>query len=209
MAQWAPAMQQIFLGQGWRFVVLTKSSCPMVEAPYFYVTIGRDYTECARWRDRAIDWLRGLKPDAVVLGNVATDQFSKDDWIAGSTLVLNKLKDSAGRLYVLRGTPRLPFDGPSCLAQHVGRPTWLGSRMTCSAKSTDPHDELVWRWQQEAGNGISNMSYIDMNDAICPAAQCHAEYDGVVAFRDNQHLTATYVRQLAPELARRMRERKS
>ena len=53
VGQWFPAVRGA-LDAHWRVLVITKSSCPMVDEPFFYTRIGREYTECAQWRDAAL-----------------------------------------------------------------------------------------------------------------------------------------------------------
>ena len=47
----------LFRAPTWRIVVLTKSSCPMVDEDYFYPRIGQIYTVCNEWRDAVLEEL--------------------------------------------------------------------------------------------------------------------------------------------------------
>lgn len=202
--QWVPALVSIFQQRDWRFIVLTKSSCSMVNASFFYERIGREYTECTAWRAKALQQVASLKPDIVVLGSAATYGFTHAQWVSGTDSVLDVLSKAAAQLYVLRGTPHLPFDGPDCLATRHGRPSWLGSIQTCEASVLDEHGELVFDWLTQASSHFTNVRMLDMNDIVCPQGQCMAERNGMIIFRDNQHLTASYARSIAPHLAERM-----
>ena len=44
VGQWFPAVHRALDDAGWRLLVITKSACPMVDAPIFYARIGREYT---------------------------------------------------------------------------------------------------------------------------------------------------------------------
>lgn len=202
--QWFPAVARIFNRPDWRLVVLTKSSCPMVDVTFFYARIGREYTECSTWRSHALEQVANIKPDVVVLGTVATDGFSQEQWVDGSVRVLNVISAASGRIYVMRGTPHLPFDGPNCLSSHKGRPAWLGSLQVCDAPASDAREQQVFQWLQLASTRFSNVRTIDMNDLVCPQGRCSAELNGEVVFRDSQHLTASFAKSLGPEMARRM-----
>lgn len=202
--QWVPAFADIFQRHDWRFIVLTKSSCPMVDASFFYERIGREYTECTAWRAKALQQVASLKPDIVVLGSAATYGFTQAQWVNGTDSVLGVLSKAAAQLYVLRGTPHLPFDGPDCLAIRHGRPAWLGSTQTCDAPVMDEHGELVFNWLRQASSRFANVRMLDMNDVVCPLGQCMAERSGTIVFRDSQHLTASYARSIAPRVVERM-----
>ncbi|HEY9131862.1 MAG TPA: acyltransferase family protein, partial [Dyella sp.] len=202
--QWFPATEKLFAQQGWRLVVLTKSSCPMVEEPFFYARIGREYTECSRWREKALDYVRTLRPDLVMLSTVSTNGFSEQQWVEGTERVLERLSQATGHIYILRATPYLPFDGPNCLAQREGRPAWLGTKALCSAPSDDAHALMVLNALSHAVTTVPNASIVDLNDRICPGGICYAQRQGVIVFRDGQHLTASYAASLAPVLGQEL-----
>lgn len=203
-AQWFPAFAEIFTRPGWRLLVLTKSSCPMVDEPYFYARIGRDYAECTRWRRAALSQIVSIKPEIVVLGSVQTDDFSKQQWVEGTARVLQVLSPASGHVYIMRGTPHLPFDGPNCLSAQNWLP-WLHARQgRCEAPLASAHDDEIYQWLQQAAAGYANTSTLDLNPLICPQGECRAEQHGMVVFRDSQHLTASFVHSLAPALQARL-----
>ena len=199
--QWFPAVAKAFDRPGWRLLVLTKSSCPMVDEPFFYERIGKEYTVCSTWRTHALAQVARLKPDVLLLGSVDTNGFSKAQWVDGTAKVLDVLSPAAGRIYLLRDTPHLPFDGPDCLAERAGRPAWLGLRHACSAPADGPRGDQVYRWLGEAASRFANVSMLDMNAQICPGGVCSAERDGMAVFRDSQHLTGSFAASLGPVLA--------
>lgn len=202
--QWFPAIAKVFDRPGWRLLVVTKSACPMVDEPLFYPRIGREYTECASWRQQALKQLTALKPDIIVLGTVSTNEFTQAQWTEGTARVLSILSPASGRIYILRGTPHLSFDGPNCLSAHQGRPTWLNAMQACEAPLADKHGQQVYQWLKQATGRFANVRLIDMNDQVCPKERCRAEQGGKVVFRDSQHLTASFAQSLAPELMKRM-----
>src|SRR5690606_21408666 len=117
-AQWFNTLTEIYHPDEWALVVLTKSSCPMVEEPFFYQRIGREYTECSSWRDKALIWISEQQPDAVFIGSTASQGFTDEQWINGSQKVLNKLSASVRNVYLIEANPTLGFNGPECLMQH-------------------------------------------------------------------------------------------
>lgn len=204
--QWFPAMEETFTKPGWRLLVITKSSCPMVDQPYFLDRIGREFTECATWRGEALRQVRALSPEVLVLGSSVNYGFTKDEWVEGTDRILKSLSGSAQRISILRPTPVLPFDAPSCLAASespVRR--YLSDANRCTAPATDAAGNQVHRWLRQVALRFPNVSVVDMNDIVCPSNLCRAERDGVVVFRDSRHLTATYVRSISEPFAVRVR----
>lgn len=196
--QWFPAMASVFYRPGWRLLVLTKSSCPMVDESFFYPRIGREYSECDRWRSASLTQIAAIKPDIILFGTVASNGFSESQWIEGTARVLGKVSGSAGRIFILRGTPSLPFDGPDCLATHGGNAD------SCSAPYKNEQAELVFQWLAAAAARFGNVSVLDLNDLVCPGGVCRASLNGRIVFRDSQHLTASYAESLGDLVAVRL-----
>lgn len=199
--QWVPALTELFVRPGWRLVVLTKSSCPMVDHPYFYSRIGRIYTECDTWRRSLLNTVGLLKPDVVFISSSDSPSFTDEQWRVGSWHVMQPLSKVAGQVYVLRATPHLPFDGPDCLAEHALRPKWLRGDHDCSAVLDDARSGHIYDQLRQAASGFDNVHVVDMDDAICPGEICRANKGDEIIFRDSQHMTATFAASLAKTLS--------
>jgi peptidoglycan/LPS O-acetylase OafA/YrhL len=199
--QWFPAFRPIYTRPGWRLLVMTKSSCPMVDESFFYSRIGAEYTVCNAWRDAALDALQHLKPDVVVLGSAVSYPFGQEQWEAGTARVLGIVAATARNVFVLRATHPLPFDGPNCLSRKDWRRQFLPSAEECTASVGSPRESQVHGWIERAAANYQNVQMLDLNPLICPNGRCEAERDGQVIFRDSQHLSASYVESLADKLA--------
>ncbi len=68
-AQWFPTMSQLFSRKGWRLIVATKSSCPMIDLPFFYDRINRVFTECEEWKEKIINTLGRYEPTVIFTGS--------------------------------------------------------------------------------------------------------------------------------------------
>ncbi|MFL6592997.1 MAG: acyltransferase family protein [Luteimonas sp.] len=104
-AQWFPALLPIYTRPEWRLVVLTKSSCPMVDASFYYERIHRQYTECSQWRTRALSQIRAAHPDVLVMGSTYDYPLDEAQWLAGTQRVLALVSPTAGEIRILRSTP--------------------------------------------------------------------------------------------------------
>ena len=201
-AQWFPAVARAFDRPGWRLLVITKSSCPMVDEPMFYPRIGREYTVCSQWRKDALKTVAALKPEVLILGSTSTYDFTRAQWLDGTAKVLNAVAADVGRIDLVRATPDLPFNGPACLAQQSWLHGALAMRHACEAPASSPQNANVYRWLGEVARRYRNVSTIDMNGWVCPGGECKAERDGMIVFRDNQHLTASFVQSLSGDFAK-------
>jgi peptidoglycan/LPS O-acetylase OafA/YrhL len=198
--QWFPAAVKVFDKPDWQLLVLTKSACPMVDVPVFYSRIGRDYTECTVWRNRALQKIQALKPEIVILGSTDTYNFSQTQWSEGTFRVLKAISPYAIQVYVLRSTPELPFDGPSCLTPRIWHHGFTHRGPQCIADAHSNHANEVFRWEVSAVSRFGNVTPIDMTEAVCPNGKCHAEMNGTIVFRDTHHLTATFAASLSNKL---------
>lgn len=199
--QWFPAVAKVFDRRDWRLLVMTKSACPMVDEPFFYERIGKVYTVCAKWREAALAQIAKVKPGVVLLSS-ALVRFDKSQWIHGTAEVLEKLSPVAGHVFIIRDTPHLTFDGPNCLAAHVGRPQWLNKLSpSCQSSFRDKYANRVYHWLQQVAKRYPNVRAIDMNANICPLGACKAMRDDTVVFRDSQHMTRSFAATLGSGLA--------
>jgi peptidoglycan/LPS O-acetylase OafA/YrhL len=198
--QWFPAVAGHFDRPGWRLLVLTKSSCPMVDQPYFYERIGREYVECTQWRQTAIALLHELKPDVVLLGSSAAYPFSPQQWAAGTGRVLDALAGASPRIGILQPTPIPPFDGPACLARQQWRDRVLPLADGCIAPARNPQLDAIRQAVANGAAGHAGVRVIDLGDSVCPGGRCAAQRDGQIVYRDGQHLAARYVASLAGAL---------
>ena len=200
IGQWFPAVAQIFTKPGWRLLVLTKSACPMADVPFFYKRIGKIYTICDQWREKALDVLASFKPDVVIMGGSASYDFTQFQWVNGTKSVLEKISPAAGKVYIFRGTYILPFDGPACLARRAWQKRGISVAGDCSAPAGSEHYDEIFKWLGEAAADYDNVKVLDLNSLICPDGTCYAELNGEIVFRDSQHLSVDYTKTLTGEL---------
>ncbi len=204
-AQWFSMIPNIFPIPLWRIIVLTKSSCPMVDEGYFYKRIGKIYQVCTDWRNAVLDRVDILKPDVLILGSASTYRFSKTQWIEGSSRVFERASKAAKTVLVIPGTPSLGFDGPGCVSRYLSSEALI-EHVNCQAKDRLNRIKSVTKYLDQVANRFSNVYMLDLNDLVCPGGDCNAiNKEGVVVFRDSQHLTNSFVRMQAPIIHERLK----
>ncbi|RYF80446.1 MAG: acyltransferase [Comamonadaceae bacterium] len=188
-AQWFPALTTLFNSEDWKIIVLTKSSCPMVDEPSFLGRIGREYTECTVWRNRAIGWLQQRHVQHLFVGGSAARDFSPQQWTEGTSRILDQLAPHADAIHVIGANPILSFDGPSCLREKPHE--------QCQSSPANPERATVAKFIKMAVARQPKASWLETSDFVCPENHCEAIRDvagnKIVVFRDNQHLTASFV----------------
>ena len=205
-AQWSPLLSGLFADPDWQILVLTKSACAMVDKTWYYDKAGGDYVVCTEWRDRVLEYLADVSPDVLIIGSSAFYPFSEEDWTQGTVRVLERAVPAAEQVILLSGTPRLTFDGPSCLED----PWRFSFRLNdghreCEEALTEAQPAAVSTYLRAAAEQFGNVEVLDLNDLVCPDQRCAAATPGGVAvFRDKVHLTASFTRSLIPEARDRL-----
>ncbi len=203
-AQWFSMVPALFPAPTWRTVVLTKSSCAMVDEDYFYPRIKQIYRICTEWRNAVLAELERQPPDVIIMGSAATYDFTASQWIEGTARVLDRLCKVAGTILVIPGTPSLGFDGPACVARSQS-PAGTIDRGACQAADRLPLVSPVADYLRQSADRFPNSHLLDLNDLVCPDGICQAvSPEGLLVFRDSQHLTDRFVRAKTPQIQQKL-----
>lgn len=209
-AQWFPAIEQVALEAGWRLIPLTKSACPAPVYEPLDPNLGRAYIECTRWRERALQRIRDLHPALLVIStsrknSAFTDAgpAAMDAWDRGVRDLLERVSGASYEVVIVKDTPRPDFAVPLCLA----RAQWRGRdpELACAFEVGDASQRIIDRMWPIGELGLSNVRLFDPTRLVCPERMCDTERHGMVLYSDSHHLTATFSRSLAPQLASALR----
>ncbi len=197
LAQWVPALVPVFLNKDWQVIVLTKSSCPIVNEPYYNSRLKSTFIVCDQWKQKAFKYIQKEAPDMLIIGNTSTYPYSKKEWQSGVLSTVELLKERAKQVKVFLGTPLLGFNGPDCLSRkYLLANSFLpqASSACQSLVKAIPSNQ----WIKQALQNDNKVGVLTMNNEICPDFICFAEKDGLIVYRDNQHLSVEYVKSLSP-----------
>ncbi|HEU0238779.1 MAG TPA: acyltransferase family protein [Micromonosporaceae bacterium] len=201
-AQWAPALEAIAAARGWRLVMYLKSSCPFLDATV--ALHDRPFTACTRWNASVHKRLSGAgRVDLVIISGAATYRMFRDgtelsgadNTATAEAAMRHAWTDVAATgspVAVLRDTPRPSFNVPDCVARerdHLDQCTFTPD--TSSAASAK---------QVTAAADIAGVHLVDLNADICPGSVCPPVIGNELVYRDDNHMTATYVRSLTAPL---------
>ena len=203
IAQWLPAFQELAKTNDWKIVTQTKSACPLSTAP---ITLnGEVYQSCADWNSNLLAALTGPdKPDYVITSQVRSIALKPaglsghaagvDAMVAGMHASWTTLTDAGVKVIVLGDTPQTGMSVYECVSEntdHLTRCTYDRARgVTRSALPT----------QQAAVAGMPEVKLVDLTRSICPTPKCAPVIGNVLVYRQGSHLTATYIKTLAPKL---------
>ena len=183
-AQWFPALDLIGKKRGIKIVSLTKSACPSAEV---IKELSSQYqvADCQAFRNSSISRIQELKPLAVILAGMQpftapySDKSAKSWWLAGEKKVLNRIKSATAYPIYLTDTPLPRVDIPDCLVAGRGD----------ACDTSRPVDAEV----------APGLIAINPTPWLCND-KCPAVVDGIIAYRDQSHLTVQMSEHLSARL---------
>ena len=196
--QWLPALEDAAPTRGWRIVTYGKSSCAFASG--HAALAGRAYPQCDTWNAKVMAALRADPPDLVVTSGFATTGWdpggpSRTAVVEGLAQRWREVRALGSGLLVVGDSPVSPNDLDVCAARHVHHlDACAFPRRQAVADSALPDQEEAAR--------LSDTTVLDLTPRICPYERCPVAIGNVAVHRPGDHLTATYVRTLAPEVAR-------
>lgn len=161
---------------------IMKVACAPVDAPYFYSSLGRIYTECAAWRKNTIARIRQLRPVLTVMASSEGYSYQSADWRRGVSDVVDSLAESSQKVIILKDTPRPDFDVPTCLARQHWRSLMLPTQL-CGFRFSAISN--VYELIKIAKRSHSNVVTADLSQEICPHGICQTERNNLIMYRDS------------------------
>ncbi|QTE30349.1 acyltransferase family protein [Pengzhenrongella sicca] len=194
--QYLPALQILATQNHWRVITYLHASCPFSSAQR--VTDHARGGPCLRANAATLTALEADPSiDLVVTAQRTAVPFVTDgttpDPAEGFNEYWNRLAEAGLAVLAIRDNPMmLPDDQTqACVAQRPDDPA------SCARRQADalPDDAQV-----EAARHAPAVTLVDLTNSFCVNGLCPPVIGNVLVYRDDQHLTATYVRTLAPHL---------
>lgn len=199
-----PALELIARQRGWRLVALTKAGCPPV-ALVKRGPLDRG-TGCEDWRELAFRRIESEDPRMVVLSGATGYSVEEDgeklegrdreDALEDSYVgVLERLRDVAPHVVVLKDPPVPPTDIPGCVSESLNRLDKCSFRLEGGFEQT---------FETRAAARVEGAEVVDVTPVICPDGTCRSVIGDALVYRNKGHLTATFSATLAPTIARQL-----
>ncbi len=199
-----PAVNAVAKAHGWKLVVYLKIDCSFVDIPVSDINLKREYTECATWNNNVIARLNAHPPDLAIVSMMReiNNVNSSDATISaqGNAMAREMEKiPSSTRVVMIQDIPDpWYFEVPTCLSQN------LSDYRQCAYSRASGFGRSMGKREAIAAKA-AGVSLINLNDAICPGTgACPAVLNGMITFRDQHHLTATFSASLGPALDQKL-----
>ncbi len=197
-AMWHPALDDAARQHNWRLVTMAKVTCPLQNLPIISPYLGRQYAECEQWRQEAVAQLAAEQPRLVVLS--MSRRYGADfgftsydpEWIETLAALVVDLRATTGaRVLVIGPVPDPRTDVPVCLSGD------LDDALACAPQRSDGlNADGIAAEARATGDGGGQ--YADVSDWFCSPEVCPVVIGSDLVFRDDNHLTVSYARALAP-----------
>jgi peptidoglycan/LPS O-acetylase OafA/YrhL len=208
---WLGGLDRVGRERGWKIVAMVKGGCPVADMPeMMHRRLKRYYHECTRYREAMLRRIIAMRPSAVILsswdhylsmdGKGSGWQVTPAGWRNGLRRTYSRLTAAGIKTVAIRGTPRTWFDVPQCLSR---RAAGLPGARSCEYDRARSLNRIAIAAQNDAARGLP-VPFVDMNDQICSTSRCRVMRNGIVMFTDDNHLTASFTRSLAPVLGERI-----
>ena len=208
---WLGALDRVGRERGWKIVAMVKGGCPVPDmSGLMSRRTARNFTECDRYREAMLRRIVAMRPAAVVLsswdhyvpvnGRPDRWQVTTAMWEQGLRRTYSRLAAAGVPTVAIRGTPRTPFDVPECLSRRVAGVPFSQPCVYSRDGSVSGDTRAA---QTAAARGLP-IRFVDMNDQVCSTSVCSVVRDGTIIFTDDNHLTASFSRMVAPVLGDRL-----
>ncbi|MGZ8180180.1 acyltransferase family protein [Williamsia sp. SKLECPSW1] len=198
---WISALDILGKQDHFKVVTYLKMGCPLSTDPN-PTSDGVPYPQCADWVRRVMDRIVETRPDAVFTNSTRPRYGITDDWVPPDYVgIFQRFQDANIPVLGVRDSvwphnAKGPIDTPTCLADG-GDARSCGTDRASSYGPTNPTEDLVARFP--------TLHPIDLSRGWCSDTFCPAIIGNITVYHDWHHLSATFVRSLAPELQRQMR----
>jgi peptidoglycan/LPS O-acetylase OafA/YrhL len=199
-AMWFPAVDQAAQRYSWKLYAWTKDTCPPLQLNLISPVLDREYTECGRWRDEVLEQIARLHPALVILG--VARHYSPiygfttygAGWMDGLTGMITAIRQLGSKVIVLGPIPKPSFSVPSCLSENLTTATSCETLRGAGVNLPGMRAEEA-TVRAAGGSYVNTLFWFCTTKAVCPPI-----VDGVLVYRDDNHITASYAALLAPPL---------
>ena len=188
-AQWAPAFEQLAEDGRMFLTAHTKSACSLHTR-----NADLESTVCVDWKAQVLEWVTTEKPDILVITHSVLSQ--SQDYEPGIRELLAKLPEES-KVVLLADTPRFPGDPISCLSANLSSPERCSAQRAAAEHSE--YNKIDMRMEEEF-----DVTRIDLNEYLC-ADTCPVVQGNMLVFKDQQHLSKTFVKSATPALEEALR----
>lgn len=176
---WFPALEKLAEDMNFQLDVYNRDACRFSTKDFD----GKLSESCMEWNDNLVEHLMEEPPDVIFTTSTVAGSKSVPE---GYVEMWQKF-EGISHILAVRDNPRMHEKIPQCIEEN-------GIEECAIPRSYNLADEIPW----ENTEGIpANVTFADLSDYFCDQETCYPVIGGVIVYRDEHHLTATYAETLA------------
>src|SRR5450631_932322 len=180
---WIPTLTANAKTSHWQFMPIVKEACGFND---FAAPPAR--SQCAAWYQWARNTIKTLRPDLIVVS-----VYVHPGWEPAVRQIVNELKGSGTRTLLMSDVPGVGIAPAACLLmKDATQKTCLWTQRALYLKADSTTQSIA----QQA-----KIEFVNVSPWVCFKLFCPTIIDSTVAYADLGHITGTYARYLAPDLA--------
>ncbi len=189
--QYMAALGPIAKNHGWEVVALLKGNCRFGgESP------DRD-AECNAFNKASAQYVLDHKPDAVFTVASLTHKDAPYETEVPQYLEgIKPFTDAGMEVVGIRDNPRFHMNMPECVQKKGPDAAECNVPLQESLAASSPLDAYRGK--------VARLHLMDMSDFICADGTCPAVVGNVYVYKDDNHLTKTYVQSMIPMFEKRL-----
>ncbi|WP_251045719.1 acyltransferase family protein [Arthrobacter sp. ISL-5] len=189
--QYMAALGPIAKEHGWEVVTLLKGNCRFgAESPE------RD-ADCNAFNKASAAYVMEHKPDAVfTVATLTHKEAPFETEVPGYLDGVRPFTDAGMDVVGIRDNPRFNINMPECVQKYGAQAAECNAPLGESLAESSPLDAYKGR--------VDGLHLMDMSDFICADGICPAVVGNVYVYKDDNHLTKTYVQSMIPMFEKRL-----
>lgn len=189
--QYMAALGPIAKAHGWEVVALLKGNCRFgAESPE------RD-ADCNAFNKASAAYVMEHKPDAVfTVASLTRKEAPFETEVPGYLDGIRPFTEAGMDVVGIRDNPRFSINMPECVQKHGAEAPECNAPVGESLADSSPLDAYRGR--------VDGLHLMDMSDFICAGGICPAVVGNVYVYKDDNHLTKTYVQSMIPMFEKRL-----
>jgi peptidoglycan/LPS O-acetylase OafA/YrhL len=189
--QYMAALGPIARSHGWEVVALLKGNCRFGgESP------DRD-AGCNAFNKASAAYVQEHRPDAVfTVASLTHVEAPFETEVPGYLEGIKPITDAGIDVVGVRDNPRFGLNMPECVQMHGPAAPQCNVPLQESLAGSSPLDAYRGK--------VPRLHLVDLSDFICAGGTCPAVVGNVYVYKDDNHLTKTYVQSMIPMFEQRL-----
>jgi peptidoglycan/LPS O-acetylase OafA/YrhL len=202
-SHWRAALDRVARERGWAGVSLTRTGCPLSKATKNLPEPQR--AQCVQWNRQVLRWF-ARHPEVTTVfvsqisGGTGVVAPGRDQLAAqreGYLRAWKSLPSTVAHLVVLHDTPKVLGDTDTCVQRALEAHRRAGPACSVPRRAALREDSAATAAKRLRSPRVS---VVDLTRFFCDRSSCPPVIGGALVYKDQNHMTETFSRSLAPYL---------